>query len=207
MRKYLGLTFLSVLGLLSYLAWNNKPAPISMVSAQKSYPPFMTTSRSANKPTTTPVAVSKINTESAPQKTAEQLLISILSSNESQQIRRNNLYRLTEMGPESIKALSTLATYPVESSKSNNPHSAESIQRNFEIGLRITALEALDQMVVSHSQSTEDIKKTMMLVLEKQETSSLKILAQISLSGIANGRPGKLKRAIDHLLNEKVGQL
>lgn len=207
MNKYLGLTFLSVFGLLSYLAWNNKPASISIGPTQKNSPTVTTTSRTTNKPTMTPVAASEINTESAPQKAAEQLLTSILSANESQQVRRNNLYRLTEMGPESIKALSTLATYPVESSKSNNPHSAESIQRNFEIGLRITALETLDQIAVSHSPSAEDIKKTMMLVLEKQEASSLKILAQISLSGMANGRPGKLKRALDHLLNEKVGQL
>lgn len=119
--------------------------------------------------------------------------------------RRASLFLLTKVassestGTAATEALAEIAQTPVPAfENAGKPHSRESLAKSFEVSLRITALEALDQRTVtapSVASHLENIRR-----LQKDPTLSL--LTQISLAGIAAGTPGKLNRAIQAMLRE-----
>ena len=112
--------------------------------------------------------------------------------------RRQALFELTQMGSSAFPALSQIASAPLPAVTSTDPHSAETLHNQFEVGLRITAIERLDE----NTDRPDLVKQAMLEVLNTHKNRSLVTLAQISLSGIEAGHPGKVKRAIDALLKE-----
>lgn len=119
----------------------------------------------------------------------------ILDVKQSQESRRQALYGLTQKGASALGALSTVATTSI-------PDGLSEYQQAFEAGLRVTAIESLDDLAVDPNFSAT-VKETMLGVLKTQKHQSLTLLAQISLSGIESGKPGKVKRAIETLLKEQ----
>lgn len=132
----------------------------------------------------------------------DQLSRTVRDQTQSQEARRNALYVLTQMGSAALPALAAVATTPMPVATSQDPHSAEQMKQSFEAGLRVTAIEALDELGTDSSLSPA-VKESMLSVLKVQKHRSLTLLAQISLSGIESGRPGKVKRAVDNLIQEK----
>ncbi|MBS1971586.1 MAG: hypothetical protein JSU04_14845 [Bdellovibrionales bacterium] len=132
----------------------------------------------------------------------EQLSQMVRDESQSQEARRKALYTLTQMGPAALPALTAIATAPMPVAISQDPHSADQMRQSFEAGLRVTAIEALDELGIDPNLSSA-VKDSMLSVLKTQKHRSLTLLAQISISGIDSGRPGKVKRAIDTLKTEK----
>jgi hypothetical protein len=132
----------------------------------------------------------------------QQLVLTVQDGTQSQENRRKALYVLTQMGSAALPALTAVATTPMPVATSQDPHSAEQIKQSFEAGLRVTAIEALDELGTDSSLSPA-VKDSMLNILKIQKHRSLTLLAQISLSGIESGRPGKVKRAVEDLLKEK----
>lgn len=132
----------------------------------------------------------------------EQLALTARDGSQPQETRRKALYVLTQMGSVALPALTAVATTPMPVATSQDPHSLEQIKQSFEAGLRVTAIEALDDLGTDSSLSPA-VKDSMLNILKVQKHRSLTLLAQISLSGIESGRPGKVKRAVDDLLKEK----
>lgn len=119
----------------------------------------------------------------------------VLDVKQSQESRRQALYNLTQKGSPALAALSAVATASISENLSE-------YQQAFEAGLRVTAIESLDELAMDPSLSTT-VKESMLNVLKMQKHQSLTLLAQISLSGIESGKPGKVKRAIDTLIKEQ----
>ena len=117
--------------------------------------------------------------------------------------RRKALQTLIEKGAENILAVSkiTLTEIPKFKNK-NNPHSIDSYNHSFEKNLRITAIEALDLW----STQGIDVEKYLIAIINRQNDKELIFLASISLSGIQNGRPGKLGRFIDAIFDEALSK-
>ncbi len=132
----------------------------------------------------------------------EQLALTARDESQPQETRRRSLYILTKMGSTALPALTVVATTPMPVAASQDPHSVAQIKQSFEAGLRVTAIEALDDLGTDPRLSPA-IKDSMLKILKVQKHRSLTLLAQISLSGIESGRPGKVKRAVDDLLKEK----
>lgn len=122
----------------------------------------------------------------------------ILDTNSKMPEREAALYVLTQsVSPKAENALITLAeTALPEYQDLHDPHSAGSQLRTLEMGLRVTALENLDQRAAK----SPDVAKGLLRILQKQTEPSLRFLAQTSLSGIEQGKPGRLKRMIDEML-------
>ena len=131
-----------------------------------------------------------------------QLAQATLDQSQSFEVRRKALYVLTQMGAVALPALSEVATSFVSVANSQDPHSVAQVKQTFESSLRVTAMESLDELAKDESHSAA-VKESMLRVLQVQKHRSLTLIAQISLSGIESGRPGKVKRAIDILLKEK----
>jgi hypothetical protein len=122
----------------------------------------------------------------------------VLGTSNKMAEREAALYVLTlSSAPQAQGTLIVLAeTALPEFRDLTNPHSVGSTQRTLELGLRVTALESLDQRAVSSPEVTKGLQR----ILQKQTEPSLRFLAQTSLSGIESGKPGKLKRIIDEML-------
>lgn len=128
---------------------------------------------------------------------------SIVQGSLSSEERRRALYAITQMGPVALPALTLVVTSPFSMAQSQNPHSVEQYQQAFEVGLRVTAIEALDELSTTSEDVANEVRGSMNTILETQKNRTLTLLAQISLSGIESGRPGKVKRAVDTLLKER----
>jgi hypothetical protein len=103
--------------------------------------------------------------------------------------RREALYELTQThSAEATRSLIEIASSAVES---NNESS------RFDVSLRVTALEALDQRLVSGEVDASAIQT----VIKNQTHPTLLFFARISLEGVMSGRPGKLTRFIDKTLS------
>ena len=129
----------------------------------------------------------------------------VLDSQQPAEQRSASLYLLSQYGVQAVTQLSAIAeNRPLHFEQQDNSHSLGSYQREFEISLRITALEALDHIALNSPQepsaSPTSMEKRLSKILSHQTEPSLRMLAQISLSGIESGRPGKLTRFIDQAL-------
>ncbi len=116
----------------------------------------------------------------------------------SNETRQKSVYALAHLGAPAIPALTAIATTPMTEGRTSDPHSAKTYRFKEELGLRISAIEALDRL----SAENPEIKSSMQLVLKNQTDRTLTLLAQISLSGIESGHPGKVQRAVETLLKE-----
>lgn len=142
-----------------------------------------------------PVKISKIRYFAQPQfafrNEHRSVVQAVLDQNASRESRREALYELTQMDSgESLHALRTIARAPISNSDTGP-------KTDFEVSLRITALESIDQS----RRSPDEIKAAMTSVLRSQNHPTLRFLAQLSLEGQAEGRPGKLSRFIDRTLS------
>jgi hypothetical protein len=114
--------------------------------------------------------------------------------------RRTALFILTRAGAPAIPALVAISRSAIpEFENSTDPHSLDSLRMKNEISLRVTAIEALDQQSISNP----DISAHLFEIAQIQKNPTLEFLVRISLAGIAEGRPGKLGRAIDAMIQEK----
>jgi hypothetical protein len=104
--------------------------------------------------------------------------------------RREALYQLTQTHSDAAtQSLIEIAASNVETQGDSS---------RFDVSLRITALEAIDQRLASGEASASAINT----ILEKQKHPTLLFFARISLEGLASGRPGKLTRFIDQAFSE-----
>ena len=121
----------------------------------------------------------------------------ILGATNSADQRNAALYLLTQAGSNSLEALAIIAASPIFEGASEGASRGEppenSRRRKFETSLRVTALLALDSFAGSQG---DLISQYMHQVLEKQSEPTLQFLAQVSSTGIASGRPGKLERLV-----------
>lgn len=122
----------------------------------------------------------------------------VINSSASNEVRQTALYALAQLGDAAVPALTNIATSKVPESGPSDPHAAPTYQLKEEVGLRVSAIEALDRLSISNSH----IKASMQKVLETQTHRTLTLLAQISISGIESGHPGKAQRAIETLVKE-----
>lgn len=136
-----------------------------------------------------------------PNKSAENLARVATDASQAQEARRKAVYDLTQMGAAALASLAVIAADPVIEVKNQNPHSADQIKQSFEASLRVSAIEALDELALNPN-NVEAVKAAMFEVLKTQKHRSLTLLAQLSLSGIESGHPGKVKRAIDAMIQE-----
>lgn len=123
----------------------------------------------------------------------------ILSANETAEARQEMMYSLIKIGPSASQALVAIAKTNIpEFHNSKDPHSVGAFQERLELSLRITALEALDQMLMKKP----DLSRSIGEIAHQQTNPILKFLAKVSLSGVQKNQPGKLKRTIDAMLVE-----
>ena len=124
----------------------------------------------------------------------------ILSTTEKNEKRQAYLYLLSQLGSSATDHLTDIVKATIPTLKNtHDPHSISSIQKQFEISIRLTALETLDKLVIDNP----EIKIKIESILDVQKDQVLIFLTQISLSGIKNNNPGKLKRFIDEVLNKR----
>ena len=112
--------------------------------------------------------------------------------------RRKLLHQLVVTGLPAAEALLIVARTPLPlSSASPQPHSIHEMKVKFERSLRITALEALDKLAIDHPGVAAKLPE----VAAEQTDPMISFLAQVSVAGIQQGRPGKLVRMIDKVVN------
>ncbi len=94
----------------------------------------------------------------------------------------------SEGGPKNIVAMTRIASssLPVFP-KASDPHSVDSGLYTFEKGLRITAIETLDQWGAKGVQ----VLPSLVAIRESQHERDLQFLTSLAISGIQEGRPGK----------------
>lgn len=123
----------------------------------------------------------------------------ILSSNETADDRQKMLYSLTKMGPYAASALVAIVETNIpEFRNTQEAHAVAATQEKLELSLRLTALEALDGMLAKKPEISQRISE----IAQTQSNPLLRFLAQVSLSGVQNHQPGKLKRTIDAMFAE-----
>lgn len=127
----------------------------------------------------------------------------ILNSKAPADRRREVLHRLTTLDRRAVPALTRIAHQPIPSfSNAQNPHSADSAAYTFEKGLRITAIEALDQWALKG----ENVLQQLISIRERQSERDLAFLANLAIAGIQEGQPGKVTRFIEKMFDEVVNE-
>lgn len=113
--------------------------------------------------------------------------------------RRQLLQQLVAAGPVRLAEMAAIAQAPVPVfPKFKNPHSSDHGYYVFEKGLRITAIETLDQWAAKGT----DVLKELMHIRDNQTEQDLVFLANLAVAGIQEGRPGKVTRFIDQAFDE-----
>ena len=143
---------------------------------------------------------------------AKKLAVADLSRLSAQAVREsagNNernaaLFILLQARENAIAQLAEVANQPVRGYPNEaNPEGRDALQKKFETSLRVKALEALDEMTNSRS---SEIKQAAALevarVASQQTQPTVQFLADLSLSGLREGRPGKLQRFIGRAMDE-----
>lgn len=131
------------------------------------------------------------------------LMRSVLDQNRHPDQRRKDLSVLVEKGTIALPLLDAIANHKVPPfPTAKDPHSQVHMQKSFEIGLRITAIEAIDQLGATGA----DVTKILQRVQATHEENQLVLLASIALEGIAEGRPGKVTRFINKVFDEALGE-
>lgn len=108
--------------------------------------------------------------------------------------KRAALYLLGLAGQQAIPALTQIAA-------SRPPKTLSEEQQDFEISIRLDALEKLD-LLASDSPSAQS---GLAQVAEAQTDESVRFYVQIAMMGIQQGRPGKLHRLMEAALKERGG--
>ena len=98
------------------------------------------------------------------------------------------LYRLTQAGPRAAADLKRIVGTALPK---------DLTRRALEVSIRITALEALDHL----AEQGVDVKDSFAQALALHQEGALQTIALIGLRGIEEGRPGKIKRFIDEMVN------
>jgi hypothetical protein len=115
--------------------------------------------------------------------------------------RRQVLQQLVEAGPSAKAQNVANAQAPVPKfPQAQNPHSSDYGYYKFEKGLRITAIETLDQWAANGT----DVLKELMHIRDNQNEQDLVFLAGLAVAGIQEGRPGKVTRFIDQAFDEAL---
>lgn len=115
--------------------------------------------------------------------------------------RRQVLQKLVEAGPAKLAEMAAIAKEPIPHfPQAHNPHSTDSGLLKFEKGLRITAIETLDQWAVQGA----DVLKELKSIRDTQNQQDLVFLAGLAVEGILEGRPGKTTRFIDQAFDEAL---
>ena len=122
-----------------------------------------------------------------------------IDPNGDMDVRNAAVFILSEAGAGAVPALTKVASTKFDN-RPGAPHSVQESKREDEVALRITALEALDTF---GSQGT-DIRRSLQKVLLNQDNETLQLLARVALTGLDQGRPGKLFRFIEASLEETV---
>lgn len=126
-----------------------------------------------------------------------EIAASVVDISVSKDTRRLLLHKLVAAGLPAAKQLIQVASSPLpEAAGEMRPHSAEEMRVKYERSLRITALEALDKLTPDNPELAEQMEQVALV----QRDPMLQFLAQVSVSGIQQGRPGKLVRMIDKIV-------
>jgi len=129
----------------------------------------------------------------------------ILSPSEADIRRHAYLYFLIQLKDVGAKSIFEVIKSDVPSFEfQNNPHSSDSIKKNFELSLRIAALEGLDNLAASNPKIGAYIQQLESgdQQVKANSNSILTYLTSISQAGIESKKPGKLHRALDAIMNE-----
>jgi hypothetical protein len=113
--------------------------------------------------------------------------------------RSVSMYLLAHAGLGTAGVLSEFINTSVPAPKLEDPHSLESQQYAYETTLKITALEALDKLSLENEFLVAPLLEN---IAASNPDSTLRLYADIALSGIETGRPNKLSRYIDETLKE-----
>ena len=113
--------------------------------------------------------------------------------------RSVSLYLLTHAGLSTAGILYEFINTSYEMLQLLDPHSNEFKQHEFETKLRISALEALDQMATENAFLVSPLLENISM---NNQDPTMRFFADIALSGIDSGRPNKLSRYIDETLKE-----
>ncbi|GEM_PF-5677109 len=131
-------------------------------------------------------------------KKAELSELSAVALNEETNANRRNaaIFILIMAGDHAMEQLAEVVTQPVHPFPEEQfEHSRGSLQKKYEVALRVRALEELDRLTMS---SPPDVKKETVTrlsrIVAQQNQPTLQFLAQLSLQGVREGRPGKLNR-------------
>lgn len=126
-----------------------------------------------------------------------EIAVTVLDTSASKDMRRLLLHKLVAAGLPAAKQLIEVASSPLpEAAGEMRPHSAQEMRVKYERSLRITALEALDKLTPDNPGLSEQMQNVALV----QRDPMLQFLAQVSVSGIQQGRPGKLVRMIDKIV-------
>lgn len=156
-------------------------------------------------PVTAPQASATASAEPVPQQ-APSILVAepvenpvkqVLDRQLSHEERRHQLHILLQKG--STTELATIAGQALPQVAANQaPHSLALLQLKFERGLRITALENLDQRAARDGQA----RNAVFHLSQTQTDPTLLALTEISRHGIEQNQPGKLSRWLDAALRD-----
>lgn len=113
----------------------------------------------------------------------------VLDSDLDGESRRKAIYRLTQQGAAALPALRQILLTPVPE---------DPILNAFEVSLRITALEAIDDL----AEQGVDVGDVFQKAAEVHDDRALQTLAMAGLQGVQEGRPGKAKRFIEKMTDE-----
>lgn len=122
--------------------------------------------------------------------------------------RNAALYILIEAGEGAMDPLADIAADPVQVSiDASRDQGMVGLRQRFEVALRVKALGALDVIAGDSQRNTKRnigaaVTKRLERISDIQTHPVLRFLTQISLSGLREGRPGKLNRFIDHTFDE-----
>jgi hypothetical protein len=129
-----------------------------------------------------------------------------LSQASTQDERLIALYILSKAGQGSIPALTHIASAPItEESGPLGPHTSEAQLKKFELSLRLSAIEAIDELA---SSTPHVAQKAIEEIVSKTNHASVQLLAQLALSESQNlsasGTPqSKFKSLVSQLIDAK----
>lgn len=129
----------------------------------------------------------------------KKLVHRVLSIEADPDERNISIYLLALAGTSARPLLTQVSKSPLPNFKDlNNPHSIGALKHQRERSLRATGLAALDHLAI---QNPQEVSLDLQKILIHQNDDTLKFFAQMSLIGIAQGKPGKLSRWLQKNVN------
>jgi hypothetical protein len=128
----------------------------------------------------------------------------ILSTENPPDSRRQALQALVIKGPNTLAEMATIAQQPLPNLTTPvTSHSANEQRLNFEIGLRITAIETMDQWASTGT----DVWAAMNQVRKAHTSKELLFLVNLALDGIRERKPGQVSNWIDQAFRKVTNDL